>query len=94
MKKETWLSLFFVALLEAAWSGVCSRRTGSIRKAKTAICKPFPSRDADQIFSGKFGSRFESYITDQFPARDGWVALKTITQLGLGTAGQRPGVFR
>lgn len=84
MKKETWLSLFFVALLGGGlvWSLLTPDREYS--ESENRYLQTLPQPDADQIFSGKFGSRFESYITDQFPARDGWVALKTITQLGLG----------
>ena len=84
MKKETWLSLFFVALLGGGlvWSLLTPDREYS--ESENRYLQTLPQPDADQIFSGKFGSRFESYITDQFPARDGWVALKTITQLALG----------
>ena len=84
MKKETWLSLFFVALLGGGlvWSLLTPDREYS--ESENRYLQTLPRPDADQIFSGKFGSQFESYITDQIPARDGWVALKTITQLGLG----------
>ena len=84
MKKEKWLSLFFVAILGGGliWSLLTPDREYS--ESENRYLQTLPQPDADQIFSGKFGSQFESYITDQFPARDGWVALKTMTQLGLG----------
>ena len=40
--------------------------------------KPAVSRQT--VFSGKFGQEMESYLADQFPGRDGWVAAKTICE--------------
>lgn len=84
MKKEKMLSLFFVALLGGGlvWNLLTPAREYS--EAENRYLQTFPAVNADQIFSGKFSSQFESYTTDQFPARDSWVALKTMTQLGLG----------
>ena len=84
MKKEKMLSLFFVALLGGGlvWNLLTPAREYS--EAENRYLQTFPVVNADQIFSGKFSSQFESYTTDQFPARDSWVALKTMTQLGLG----------
>ena len=36
------------------------------------------------LFTGAFMSDFESYITDQFPLRDGWIGLKSATERLLG----------
>lgn len=45
--------------------------------------KEFPSINKEDIFSGKFGSEFEEYSTDQFILRDKWISLKTRTDLAL-----------
>lgn len=47
------------------------------------VLQTLPSLSAESLFSGKFAEQFESFTTDQFPLRDGWVGLKTMTQLAL-----------
>lgn len=44
------------------------------------------------LFSGKFTSAFESYLTDQFPFRDGWITLKARSELLSGKR-ENNGVF-
>ena len=41
----------------------------------------FPQLSLEEVASGRFSSSFETYTTDQFWNRDGWVGLKTLTQL-------------
>lgn len=43
--------------------------------------KQLPSISADEIFSGDFGGDIEEYLADQFPGRNGWVTIKTLTDL-------------
>ena len=40
-----------------------------------------PAFTLSSLFSGEFTKRFESYITDQFPFRDGWTTLKARCEL-------------
>lgn len=46
--------------------------------------KQLPAISADKVFSGKFGDEIEKYLADQFPARNGWVTLKTLSERTLG----------
>lgn len=46
--------------------------------------KQFPKVSWDEIRTGKFGDEIEGYLADQFPARDGWVTIKTITEKTFG----------
>ncbi|MGN0678458.1 MAG: DHHW family protein [Oscillospiraceae bacterium] len=48
--------------------------------------KQFPKPSLEEIFKGKFGNEIEVYLADQFPARNGWVTLKTITDRISGKA--------
>ena len=43
-----------------------------------------PKFSLSALFSGKFISDFESYTTDQFPLRDGWISLKSRFERSLG----------
>ncbi len=51
-----------------------------------------PSISAKKILSGEFGDDIEEYLADQFPARNGWVTLKTLSELALGKR-ESGGVF-
>lgn len=42
--------------------------------------KQFPVITLADIRSGKFGDEIESYLADQFPGRNGWVTVKTLTE--------------
>ncbi len=43
-----------------------------------------PLEKSGSVFTGEFMSDFETYVTDQFVGRDGWIALKSATELALG----------
>jgi hypothetical protein len=43
----------------------------------------FPKWSVEDGFSGKFGTSFEKYTTDQFIGRDAWISLKTISDLAV-----------
>ena len=47
------------------------------------VLAQMPQFSADSFFSGAFMQDFESYLTDQFFARDSWVSLKTYAELAL-----------
>lgn len=54
--------------------------------------KQFPEISSEKVFSGKFGDEIEKYLADQFPARDNWVTLKTLSERALGKR-ESGGVF-
>ena len=43
-----------------------------------------PKFTFSELFSGKFTSKFETYVTDQFAFRDTWIGLKARTELAMG----------
>ena len=43
-----------------------------------------PAPSVKTLVSGAFMSDFETYVNDQFVLRDGWIALKSATELALG----------
>ena len=43
-----------------------------------------PALSLKSVFSGAFESDAENYVTDQFPFRDGWIALKAYAERLLG----------
>lgn len=43
-----------------------------------------PTFSLQSLFNGKFTQDYETFITDQFVARDAWIAVKTYAELALG----------
>lgn len=37
-----------------------------------------------RLFSGEYTSEYENYVTDQFVGRNGWITIKTLTDVALG----------
>ena len=44
----------------------------------------FPLEESGDFFTGKFMSIFETYVTDQFPGRDGWISTKSLSEKIMG----------
>lgn len=57
-------------------------RTYSARERRMLAQAPAFSWDA--LLSGAFMSDFESFVSDQFPARDAWTGIKGISEQALG----------
>ena len=81
MRKDKIISLVFVGILIAGflWNVLTPVKTYSERENR--YLQGWPSVSAERVLSGQFGKDFETFITDQFPMRDGWVALKTMAGL-------------
>lgn len=47
----------------------------------------FPEISVDKVLDGSFGTKFESYFADQFPARSFWVGLNAYYTLDTGNNG-------
>lgn len=47
------------------------------------VLTTLPDLSVDRYFSGKFGTEFEKYTTDQFVGRDYWVGMKTAADRAL-----------
>ena len=43
-----------------------------------------PTFSLESLLKGEFTSDYETFITDQFVARDAWIAVKTYAELALG----------
>ena len=52
-------------------------------ESENRYLQKLPALNAEDIVSGKFSQDFEKYTADQFLGRDGWIGLKTITELAM-----------
>lgn len=43
-----------------------------------------PEFDLEKLFAGTYTEEYETYVTDQFVGRNGWISIKTATDLLLG----------
>lgn len=83
MNRAKWLTIVFVVVLGGmtVWNLCSPKREYS--ETENRYLQQFPSFSWDALFSGEFGQQFKDYAADQFPQRDAWVAIKSITQLAL-----------
>ena len=82
--RNTVTAGLFCALLLAGTAGgiLVSDKTYSAHEKRKLAQRP--AFTAQNVFSGKFGSDLETYLADQFPARDAWVSVKTFAEVAGG----------
>ena len=68
------LALALVALLDVAF---ILHRDRAFSPLENRSLQQRPAPTLQGLLSGRFETRFDSYISDQFPFRDGWIALKS-----------------
>lgn len=66
--------LALVVLLDAAF---LVRRDRATSPLENRNLQQRPALTVQGLLSGRFESRFDSYVSDQFPLRDSWIALKS-----------------
>ena len=69
------LTVLWAVLTAFAWFSPAKETSDSERRPLAQ----FPTLSADSISGGKFMTEFESYTLDQFPARDAFRRLKSLT---------------
>ena len=77
VKKAEWTQIFvfllFLGVLAAALPLMPDK---SFSPVENRLLAQAPSFGWDKLFSGRFMTEYEECITDQFPMRDGWTAMK------------------
>ncbi|MCI8553331.1 MAG: hypothetical protein HFJ80_00090 [Clostridiales bacterium] len=73
----------FIAALAVTSLGNLLTPAREYSEAENRYLQQMPAFSADELFSGRFTAGFDTYTGDQFWGRDGWVGLKTMTQLSL-----------
>lgn len=83
MRNQITISIFCALILTGTVSGIVTPdKTYSANEKRKLTQKPEIS--VTNLISGKFGDDLESYLADQFPARDSWVTAKTFAELASG----------
>ena len=73
------ISILFCVLLAVGIGASVILPDKYYSESEKRTLKQFPELSAEEIFEGKFCDEIENYLADQFPLRNGWVTLKTIT---------------
>jgi hypothetical protein len=83
-KYAIFLSALFCAALGVfvVWNLLTPDRTFSPNE--NTYLQQRPKLTLSRVLSGEFMSDYEEYVTDQFAGRDGWVALKALSERALG----------
>ena len=77
MRKNRILILSLLAFLAVASVIVWVNPSNDFSDSERRPLKQFPKVSLEEVLSGDFMSEFESYVTDQFPLRDGFRKLKS-----------------
>lgn len=73
------ISIVFCLLLAAGIGASVIMPDRYYSENEKRTLKQFPKLTLDDVGEGRHGDEIEQYLSDQFPGRDGWVTLKTIT---------------
>lgn len=88
MKKDNLKKLIFCGIFFAVLCGfwlvdaLCKDRMYSDWEKRLLAQRP--EFTWDSLMDGKYGTAYENWLTDQFPARDWWVSVKTRCEMLLG----------
>ena len=83
MRNQITIGIFCALILAGTVSGIAvPDKTYSASEKRKLTQKPTIS--GENLIAGKFGGDLESYLADQFPARDSWVTAKTFADLASG----------
>ena len=78
------ISILFCVMLAAGIGASAILPDRYYSESEKRTLKQFPSLTAEEIFDGKLSDEIEQYLAEQFPARDGWVTVKTLAELASG----------
>lgn len=84
MNKKAWVvtGAFLAALAFGTGANLLTPEK-TFSETENRVLQTFPPFSLEELTSGRFTTTFDTYTTDQFWNRDGWVGLKTMTQLAL-----------
>lgn len=74
------LCIFFVAALAICFVISIIKPDTGFSEFENRYMSRKPELSMDGIFDGSYMEDYESYITDQFPFRNQWITLKTLTE--------------
>ena len=84
-KRAKWIqALLFLAFIAAFFLLNLFLPDRTFSEQENRYLQSAPKFTFSSLFSGKFTETFETYLSDQFAFRDGWIALKARAELASG----------
>ena len=91
--RAKWIqTLLFLAFIAAFFILHLALPDRAFSEQENRYLQTAPKFSFSSLFSGKFTSAFETYLTDQFPMRDAWISMKAGTELASGKR-ENNGIF-
>ena len=78
------LTTVFIVVLTAVIAAFAVTPKRTFSEEENRSLQQFPKFSFNELFEGKFTKKFESYLADQFPARDFFVGVNCDAQLAEG----------
>ena len=80
-KKQSWnVTLLFCILIFGFTIATIIKPDQDYSEAENRTLAKMPKITGETLLNGDFEADYETYLTDQFVARDGWIALKTAVE--------------
>ena len=82
MKKGRSIILCFVFFLMIYGISILGlvQKEHSYSSSEKRMLQTFPKISVKRVLKGKFQKKYETYLSDQFPARDQWIQVKSIAE--------------
>ena len=81
-KKATWVQIvLFLGFIAVFMLLFIFSPNKTFSERENRVLQASPKFSFSSLFSGKYISEFEDYVTDQFPFRDSWVTLKARSEI-------------
>lgn len=77
------VAVLFLMLIAGMAAGVL-QKDKKYSSAENRTLQQFPKFTVKRVLNGKFQKKYETYLSDQFPKRDSWVKLQTVTERMFG----------
>ncbi|MDO5522013.1 MAG: DHHW family protein [bacterium] len=76
-------SIIFVGMIFGLTTASLIKKDTSFSANENRVLQQRPEFSAERLFDGTFTKEYESYVTDQFVARDQWIAMKVYAEKAL-----------
>lgn len=84
-KKQNWtIIIFFLLLIFGFTAGSLLKPDTGFSEKENRVLASMPKLNLSDILDGTFSSDYETYLTDQFFWRNGWIGLKTRVERATG----------
>lgn len=84
IRKEKAVCVIFLLVLYGMWATGLIHEDRLYSEWEKRLLAQKPEYDPGAVLDGSYESAYEEWLTDQFPARDWWVGIRTRCEISLG----------